>query len=112
MLLLQLLSRLLPIFALLTAALAAEDLYRILGLDKSCSDRDLKAAYRKLSKKYHPDKATGDEKKFIEVTEAYEALSDSTTRKIYDQYGHEGLENHKRGAGAGGGHGHDPFDLF
>ncbi|EXJ74494.1 uncharacterized protein A1O5_02790 [Cladophialophora psammophila CBS 110553] len=111
MLLLHLISRLLPLFALITCSLAAEDLYKILGLDKSCSDRDLKTAYRKLSKKYHPDKATGDEKKFLEVTEAYEALSDSTTRKIYDQYGHEGLENHKRGGG-GGGHPHDPFDLF
>ncbi|EXJ56475.1 hypothetical protein A1O7_06819 [Cladophialophora yegresii CBS 114405] len=111
MLLLQLLAHLLPIFAFLTCCLAAEDLYKVLGLDKSASDRDLKTAYRKLSKRYHPDKATGDEKKFLEVTEAYEALSDTTTRKIYDQYGHEGLENHKRGSG-GGGHAHDPFDLF
>lgn len=111
MLLLQLVTHLLPLFAILTCSLAAEDLYKILGLDRSCSDRDLKTAYRKLSKKYHPDKATGDEKKFLEVAEAYEALSDATTRKIYDQYGHEGLESHKRGGG-GGGHAHDPFDLF
>ena len=111
MLLLQLISHLLPIFALITCSLAAEDLYKILGLDKSCSERDLKKAYRTLSKKYHPDKASGDEKKFLEVTEAYEALSDPTSRKIYDQYGHEGLENHKRGGG-GRAHAHDPFDLF
>ncbi|KIV77847.1 hypothetical protein PV11_09626 [Exophiala sideris] len=112
MLLFQLLSHLLPLLVLVTCALAAsEDLYKILGLDKSASERDLKKAYRTLSKKYHPDKTTGDEKKFLEVTNAYETLSDATTRKIYDQYGHEGLESHKRGGGGGGQH-HDPFDLF
>ena len=112
MLLLCLISKLLPLIALAVLALAAsEDLYKILGLDRSCSDRDLKRAYKSLSKKYHPDKATGDEKKFLEIAEAYEALSDATTRKIYDQYGHDGLANHKR-AGQGGGHAHDPFDLF
>ncbi|KAI1613873.1 DnaJ protein, subfamily A, member 2 [Exophiala viscosa] len=112
MLLFQILSHLLPLLVLVTCALAAgEDLYKILGLDKSASERDLKKAYRTLSKKYHPDKATGDESKFLQVTNAYETLSDATTRKIYDQYGHEGLENHKRGGGGGGQH-HDPFDLF
>jgi DnaJ-related protein SCJ1 len=111
MLLLYLLSRLLPLLALISCALAAEDLYRILGLDKSCSERDLKKAYRTLSKKHHPDKSGGNEEKFLEVADAYETLSDPTTRKLYDQYGHEGLENHKRGGGAGGHH-HDPFDLF
>lgn len=112
MLLFPILSHLLPLFVLVVCAFAAgEDLYKILGLDKSCSERDLKKAYRTLSKKYHPDKTTGDEKKFLEVTDAYETLSDPTTRKIYDQYGHEGLESHKRGGG-GGGHHHDPFDLF
>jgi len=109
MLLLRLISNLLPILALLSCSLAAEDLYKILGVDKSASDRDIKKAYRTLSRKYHPDKATGDEKKFIEVTEAYESLSDPTSRKIYDQYGHDGLNNHKRGGGA---QHHDPFDLF
>ncbi|KAJ9643261.1 uncharacterized protein PV06_05473 [Exophiala oligosperma] len=111
MLLLQVLRHLIPLLVLFSCTLAAEDLYKILGLDKSCSERDLKKAYRTLSKKYHPDKASGDEKKFLEVADAYETLSDATTRKIYDQYGHEGLENHKRGGGAGGQH-HDPFDLF
>lgn len=98
---------------LLPLALCAEDYYRLLGLDKSCSDRELKRAYRALSKKFHPDKNPGNEsahEKFVQVAEAYEALSDQATRKIYDQYGHEGLANHKRG-GQGGGH-NDPFDLF
>lgn len=107
------LNFLLPLLFLLTFALAAsEDFYKILQLDRSCSERDLKRAYRTLSKKYHPDKATGDEKKFLEIAEAYEALSDPTTRKIYDQYGHDGLANHKRQGGGGGGGAHDPFDLF
>jgi DnaJ-related protein SCJ1 len=109
MLLLRLISHLLPVLALISCSLAAEDLYKILGVDKSASDRELKKAYRTLSKRYHPDKATGDEKKFLEVTEAYDALSDPTSRKIYDQYGHDGLNNHKRGGGA---QHHDPFDIF
>jgi DnaJ-related protein SCJ1 len=112
MLLLSLIPKLLPLLALIALTLATtEDLYKILGLDRSCSERDMKKAYRTLAKKYHPDKSSGDEKKFLEVTEAFEALSDPTTRKIYDQYGHDGLANHKRG-GQGGGQAHDPFDLF
>lgn len=98
MLLLSLIPKLLPLLALIALTLATtEDLYKILGLDRSCSERDMKKAYRTLAKKYHPDKSSGDEKKFLEVTEAFEALSDPTTRKIYDQYGHDGLANHKRG---------------
>lgn len=108
----HLLTRLLPFLSLLALVLSAttQDLYKILQLDKSCNERDLKRAYRTLSKKYHPDKSTGDEQKFLEVAEAYEALSDPTTRKIYDQYGHDGLANHKRGGG--GQQQHDPFNLF
>ncbi|KAI9850884.1 MAG: DnaJ- protein scj1 [Thelocarpon superellum] len=86
---------------------------QLLGLDRQASERDIKRAYRTLSKKYHPDKNPGDEsvlKKFVEVSEAYEALYDKETRKIYDQYGHDGVEQHKKGGGAG--HHHDPFDLF
>lgn len=101
--------QLISLLILCVLVLCAEDFYKILGVDKSCSERDLKRAYRTLSKKYHPDKATGDEQKFLQISEAYEALSDPTTRKIYDQYGHDGLENHKRG---GGQQQHDPFDLF
>lgn len=110
MLLLRLLSQGLTLLALSSLALATtEDFYKILGLDKSCDDRDLKRAYRTLSKKFHPDKASGDETKFLAVAEAYEALSDPTTRKIYDQYGHDGLSQHKNGGRQQGG---DPFDLF
>ena len=96
-------------FSSLAVAATSSNYYKILGLDKSCNERDLKRAYRTLSKKYHPDKSSGDEQKFLEIAEAYEALSDPTTRKIYDQHGAEGLANHKRG---GGQQQHNPFDLF
>ncbi|KAH8695987.1 putative DnaJ domain protein, partial [Talaromyces proteolyticus] len=100
------------VLLLLPLVLCAEDYYKILGVDKSASDRDIKRAYRTLSKKFHPDKNPGDEsakQKFVDIAEAYEVLSTSSSRKIYDQYGHEGLEQHKRGGDRGGG---DPFDLF
>ena len=92
--------------------LAAEDYYKLLGIDRDASDRELKRAYRTLSKKYHPDKNPGDEtvaQKFVEIADAYEALSDPQTRKIYNQYGHEGVQQHKQGGGRQQG---NPFDLF
>ncbi|KAK3077299.1 hypothetical protein LTS18_010688, partial [Coniosporium uncinatum] len=96
-------------------AWSAEDYYKLLGIDKDADERQIKSAYRKLSKKWHPDKNPGDDsasKKFVEIASAYEALIEPETRRIYDQYGHEGLEQHKQGGGRGGGHHHDPFDLF
>ncbi|KAK4916630.1 DnaJ-related protein scj1, partial [Elasticomyces elasticus] len=106
----MLLTFLLHTFLFAFCIIAAQtDLYKVLQLDKSANERDLKRAYRTLSKKYHPDKASGDEKKFLEVTEAYETLTNSETRKIYDQYGFDGLENHKK---TGGRPQHNPFDLF
>ncbi|MCJ1321191.1 DnaJ- protein scj1 [Xylographa vitiligo] len=92
--------------------LCAEDYYKLLNIDKSASEKEIKKAYRVLSKKFHPDKNPGNEsahQKFVEIAEAYEALSDTETRRIYDQYGHEGLSQHKQG---GGQRHHDPFDLF
>ncbi|KAI9814135.1 MAG: DnaJ- protein scj1 [Phylliscum demangeonii] len=104
---------------LIRLALGAEDYYRLLEIDRQASERDIKRAYRTLSKKYHPDKNPGNDsahKKFVEVSEAYEALSDRDTRQIYDQYGHEGLAQHRQGGGGGGGGPagpfRDPFDLF
>ncbi|CAG8136395.1 unnamed protein product [Penicillium salamii] len=93
--------------------IAAEDYYKVLGLDKSASERDIKRAYRTLSKKYHPDKNPGDDnarEKFVTIADAYEVLSTSKLRKVYDQYGHDGVEQHRKGETAGGSH--DPFDLF
>ncbi|CAH0058779.1 unnamed protein product [Clonostachys solani] len=99
--------------ALIQVALCAEDYYKILGVEKKATDRQLKSAYRQLSKKFHPDKNPGDNTahdKFVEVSEAYEVLSDKEMREIYDRYGHDGVQSHRKGGG-GGGH-HDPFDLF
>lgn len=94
-------------------ALCVEDFYQVLGIKRDAGDKEIKSAYRRLSKKFHPDKNPGDETakdKFVEVSEAYEALSDPETRKIYDKYGHEGFLKHQQGGG--GQHHRDPFDVF
>ena len=95
-------------------AVCAEDYYRLLGLTKDADDRQIKKAYRNLSKKYHPDKNPDDDsahQKFVEVAEAYDILIDKEMRGVYDRYGHEGVKQHKQQGQRGGG-GHDPFDLF
>ena len=80
------------------------DYYEVLGVDKGVNDDDLKKAYRKAAKKYHPDLHPGDaeaEKSFKEVNEAYEILSDKEKRARYDQFGHAGVDPNF-GAGQGG----------
>jgi len=71
------------------------DYYEILGVSRNAPEEDLKASYRKLALKYHPDRNPGDkeaEENFKEAAEAYEVLRDREKRTIYDQYGHAGLE--------------------
>ena len=64
-----------------------KDYYIILGVQKTASEEEIKKAYRKLAHQYHPDKAGGDEKKFKEINEAYQVLSDKTKRAQYDRFG-------------------------
>lgn len=78
------------------------DYYEVLGVAKGASDDDIKKAYRKLAKKYHPDANPGDkeaEAKFKEASEAYAVLSDADKKRQYDQFGHAAFE---QGGGAGG----------
>ncbi|MCU0850709.1 MAG: molecular chaperone DnaJ [Candidatus Thermoplasmatota archaeon] len=71
-----------------------KDYYDILGIDHSATKDDIKKAYRKLALKYHPDKnkEKGAEEKFKEISEAYAVLYDDEKRKMYDQYGHAGID--------------------
>ena len=67
-----------------------KDYFKILGVSRSASDKEIKSAYRKLAKKYHPDTNPDNpeaEAKFKEVSEAYEVLSDSEKRQMYERFG-------------------------
>jgi molecular chaperone DnaJ len=82
------------------------DFYTVLGLDKGANDKEIKSAYRKLAKKYHPDLNQGDkqaEEKFKEVTEAYEILSDKEKRAQYDRFGMSMFDEGGTQAGNNGG---------
>ena len=80
--------------------MAKRDYYEILGVSKTATDAEIKSAFRKLAKKYHPDlnKDKDAPEKFKEVQEAYEVLGDPNKRKQYDQFGHAAFD----GAAGGG----------
>ncbi|MDE6141617.1 MAG: molecular chaperone DnaJ [Bacilli bacterium] len=90
------------------------DYYEVLGVSKNASDEEIKRAFRKLAKQYHPDvnKEEGAAEKFKEIGEAYAVLSDESKRRQYDQFGHAAFDQNG-GAGFGGfdGFSFDDFDL-
>jgi len=77
-------------------------LYETLEIEKGADAKEIKKAYRKLSRTHHPDKG-GDEHKFKEINAAYEILSDEDKRKAYDKYGLEGVSEDGPSGGGGGG---------
>ncbi len=92
------------------------DFYEVLGVQKGASDADIKKAFRKKAKEYHPDLHPGDqaaEKAFKEVNEAYEVLSDADKKARYDQFGHAGIDPNfgAGGGGYGGGFSGMDFDI-
>ncbi len=89
------------------ATTAKQDFYELLGVAKKASAKDIRAAFRKLARKYHPDLNPGDkssEEKFKQLQEAYDVLSDSKKRQMYDQYGFYSDNIPSGGPGAG----HEP----
>ena len=90
------------------------DYYEVLGINKNASSDEIKRAYRKMAKKYHPDvnKSADAEEKFKEVNEAYEVLSDPDKKAAYDRYGHAAFEQGAGGAGGFGGFNAGGFEDF
>jgi molecular chaperone DnaJ len=96
--------------------MAKRDYYEVLGVNRDCSEDDLKKAYRRLAMKWHPDRNPDNpkaEEHFKEAKEAYEILSDANKRAAYDQFGHAGIDPQAAAGGAGmGGFGDIFSDIF
>ncbi|WP_027121593.1 DnaJ C-terminal domain-containing protein [Mycoplasma leonicaptivi] len=90
------------------------DYYEVLGVAKNASDQEIKTAYRKLAKQYHPDKLKdgSSDAKMQELNEAYEILSDSQKRQTYDQFGHAAANGQGGASGFGGFQGFNGFGGF
>ncbi|ORX60052.1 DnaJ-domain-containing protein [Piromyces finnis] len=96
------------LFALLILSVYAEDYYDTLHVKRHASKQEIRKSYKKLSRKYHPDKNPGNkeaEEKFLKITEAYEVLMDDEKRNIYNKFGKEGLKNRNEQRG-------NPFNFF
>src|SRR5688572_14853132 len=97
--------------------MAKRDYYQVLDVPRTAAEADIKKAYRRLAMKFHPDRNPGDkeaEEKFKEAKEAYEVLSETDKRAIYDQHGHAGIDATRQGGGGRGGfQGGDAFgEMF
>jgi len=95
--------------------MAYKDYYKVLGVSREATDKEIKQAYRRLARQYHPDVNPGDkqaEEKFKEISEAYEILSDPEKRKKYDQFGEYWKQASGAGAGFGGFGGRPDFSGF
>jgi DnaJ-class molecular chaperone len=93
---------------------AAEDFYKLLGIRRDASQKEIKKAYRSKSLEFHPDKnkAEGASEKFAEIAYAYEVLTDEDKKAVYDRHGEDGLKQHEQRQGQGGA-GHGGFeDIF
>ncbi len=91
---------------------AKRDYYEVLGINRNADDEELRKAYRRLARQYHPDVSSvdGAEERFKEINEAYQVLSDPDKRAAYDRFGHAGLEN--SGSGGFGQEGFPFPDIF
>ena len=96
--------------------MSKRDYYKVLDVPKNATEADIKKAYRRLAMKFHPDRNPGDkeaEENFKEAKEAYEVLTDTQKRAIYDQHGHAGIDAARQGGGGGGGFNSQDFgDIF
>ncbi len=90
-----------------------QDYYNILGVSKDASQKEIKKAYRRLAKEWHPDRSSAPdaEEKFKQISEAYEVLSDEKKRRAYDQFGKAGVGGGAGGFGGFGGFGDGPVDM-
>jgi molecular chaperone DnaJ len=89
--------------------------YEVLGVSKTCTDNEMKTAFRKAAMQYHPDRNPGNtdaEHKFKELNEAYQTLSDAQKRAAYDRYGHAAFEQNGFGGGGAEGFGSSMSDIF
>ena len=84
---------------------AAEDFYKLLGIKRNASQKEIKKAYRSKSLEFHPDKNKneGASAKFAEIAYAYEVLTDEDKKAVYDRHGEDGLKQHEQRQGQGGG---------